>query len=164
MRSSFEPVVVRLTRSVIAAFAGVGRWSKPIATGRCALTTYSSGVTKPCTTASPRPQLALITNSSVAVVIGFAVNITPDTSASIITCTTTAMRIAATSLSPCFSRYAAARAVHSDAQHQCTASTTPAWPWMCRKVSCSPANDASAKSSAVPEYRTATNGSPPRAA
>lgn len=55
------------------------------------LTTNSSGVAIPLTTASPSPQLALIRTSSVAVFIGLAVNTTPATSESTIRCTTTAI-------------------------------------------------------------------------
>ena len=63
--------------------------------GRCGWrTVYSSGVTIPWTTASPRPQLALITISSVAVVSGFAVNMTPDTSDTTIVWITTAINAA----------------------------------------------------------------------
>ena len=46
---------------------------------------YSSGVAMPDTKASPSPHEALMTISSVAAVIGFAVNITPATSASAMT-------------------------------------------------------------------------------
>ena len=52
--------------------------------------TRSSVFTWPLTTASPRPQAALITSSSRRPLAGFAVNITPAASASTICCTTTA--------------------------------------------------------------------------
>ena len=47
-----------------------------------------SGITRPATTASPRPQLASITRSS-APLIGFRVNITPALSGSRSSWTTT---------------------------------------------------------------------------
>ena len=52
---------------------------------------YSSGLTKPETTASPSPQLAFTTISSARAFIGLPTNITPETSASTIAWTTTAI-------------------------------------------------------------------------
>ena len=57
-----------------------------------ARTVIWSGVTMPCTTASPSPQLELITSSSFASVSGLPVNITPDASEITIRCTTTPIR------------------------------------------------------------------------
>ncbi|MCY1561676.1 hypothetical protein D9M68_989710 [compost metagenome] len=82
---------------------------------------YSSGVTMPDTTASPRPQLALIINWSVAVLIGLPVNITPATSDSTIIWMTTAMEELKWS-KPWVLRYDTARDDHIDAQQRLTAS------------------------------------------
>ena len=57
-------------------------------------TTKWSGLTAPETTASPRPRLASMTAWRRLPVTGFAVNRTPETSASTIRCTTTARRTA----------------------------------------------------------------------
>ncbi len=57
-------------------------------------------------------------------------------------------------------RYEIARSLYSDANTCLTASSTLANPWMLRNVSCWPANDASGRSSAVADERTATDRSP----
>jgi hypothetical protein len=52
--------------------------------------TISSGLTRPLTSASPSPQVALITISSAAPVSGLTVKQTPAAVAGAISCTTTA--------------------------------------------------------------------------
>src|SRR5688572_10551034 len=54
-----------------------------------------------------------------------------------------------------------ARSVNSDEQHACTARRRPSRPTTLRNVSAAPANDASGKSSAVADDRTASSGSRP---
>ena len=56
-------------------------------------TVIASGVTWPPTTASPRPQAALISIMVSSPVTGSAVNTIPDASASMSSCTTTARLI-----------------------------------------------------------------------
>ena len=87
--------------------------------------------TNPPTTASPRPQAALISTMSRRPVLGSAVNITPAAAASTSSWTTTARLTSAGSM-PCLARYAIARAVHSDAQQRRTASSTASTPRMLR--------------------------------
>jgi hypothetical protein len=118
-------------------------------------------VTRPETTASPRPGLASITTSFRAPVTGLAVNSTPAVSAAAMRWTTTASFTVAWS-SPRCSRYAIARSVQSDAQQRRTASSSASDPTTLRNVSCWPANAASGRSSAVALERAATGPRPSR--
>ncbi len=90
-----------------------------------ASTTIVSVSTRPETTASPSPQAAVITVSSVRPFAGLAVNITPAESAGTSFCTTTARDVSPTS---CWARYQIARSVHSEAQQSRTAATTSSAP------------------------------------
>jgi len=119
-----------------------------------------SGLTAPETMASPRPGLASITSSVRRPVTGLAVNITPATAASSLRCTATA-RCTARCWMPRWARYTTARSVNSEDQHSRTASSSAFSPTTLSSVSCCPANDASGRSSAVADERTATGGSSP---
>ena len=119
-----------------------------------ACNTKVSGVVKSATTDSPRPQLAVMTNSLMFPDNGFAVNMTPAASAWTKSCTTTQHEPAP----PAKLRYAETRSAKTDAQQCRTAVTTSCGVDIPNRVSICPANEAAAPSSAVAEERTATSG------
>ena len=131
----------------------VSRMTSPVSRD----TIKRSGVTSPDTTDSPSPQLDSTASSSGRV--GLTVNMTPETSASIILCTTTAIASVASSM-PWSYRYAIARSDHSDAQQVRIFSNNSDGSSTFRNVSCCPAKLASGRSSAVADERTATRPSP----
>ena len=90
------------------------------------------------------------------------VNITPDAARSERTIRCTPADSATCSwANPWWTRYAMARSLNSEANTSRTASSTESMPRMFRKVSCWPAKEASGRSSAVAEERTATERSSP---
>ena len=84
---------------------------------------------------------------------------TPARSTGAIRCTTTA--IAGSSVIARLSRYDTARGEKSETQQSRMRSSTAALPITLAKLSCIPANDAPAVSSAVADERTATAASGP---
>ncbi len=86
-----------------------------------------------------------------------SVNITPLEPTSLRTMYWTPAESATSECSkPWWTRYEIARSLNSDANTSCTAFTTASLPRTLSSVSCCPANDASGRSSAVADERTAT--------
>ncbi len=112
-----------------------------------------SGITRPATTASPRPQLASITRSS-APLIGLRVNMTPAHSGSSSDMTTTPTLGRRNSPTRC--RYVIAESELADHQISRSASGTASTPGTFSSVRCCPAKLASAPSSSTADDRTAS--------
>ena len=112
-----------------------------------------SGITRPATTTSPRPQLASI-NCSSSPVIGFFVNITPAASGSSSDCTTTPMLGRAKR--PTRLRYVIAESEFADHQISRTAALRSSTDGTLSSVRCWPAKLASAPSSSAADDRTAS--------
>ena len=125
-------------------------------------TIRSSPTASPETTRSPRPRAAVTITSSRLPVTGLAVNATPAASGLSIRCTRTAISrepVSARSARYCWTRMPAA-----DARTRAIAADSASHPRTPRTVSYWPANDASARSSATADDRTASGSSPRRSA
>ena len=124
-------------------------------------TTIASGEISPDTSASPRPQLALMSTSSKSLVPGLRENATPAVSLATWRCTMTAMAGEGSS-NPISRLYSNTRASRQDRKHSRTAGSSPSGATL-STASYSPANEAPARSSSGDEERTAYDPPPNRA-